>query len=132
MKTIVSLLFAALLVLLVAVSTLGASRFRTNTSTAEGAAQAFCAKIKAHDVDGAYAMVSPSSNIDKSNFYRDVYGSDGSLKTFSQFQQSEVRVLRETDSDADLRTNLQWSTAVAAFNEARDIKLVKENGNRQG
>jgi hypothetical protein len=128
MKRSASFIFVVVLLLLVGVNLLRGSKLSTETRTAEGTLKAFFDHVKGRDINGAYDMVSKRSNIDKGAFARDLFGSNGSLKTYSSLGNADTRVLRESDSDADLRADLTWATAVGAFKESRDLKVVKDEG----
>jgi hypothetical protein len=92
----------------------------------EGAVQSLFAHVKGHDYHGAYAYVANSSGNDETAFARDLSGRDGSLRTSSSLQQVDTKVLHENDSEALVRATLQYATAVGAFYDTRDLKVVKE------
>lgn len=127
-RGILPLVLAALLVALVAVSTVGAGKLLPAT-TPQGAVQSLFDHVKARDFKGAFSYVASASSIDENTFYRDVNGRDGSLRTYSSLQQADTGVLRQSDSEALVRANLKWSTAVGASYDTRDLKVVKEGGN---
>ncbi len=97
-----------------------------SASTPDGAVQAMFANVKAHNLSTAYSYVAPASNVAFADFQRDLQGSDGSLRTYSQLESASTRVLHETDNDALVRTELKYSTAIGTFYDTRDLKLNKD------
>lgn len=128
MRRFSSLIFVLVLLLLMGINFFRGTRVASAAHTPEATLRAFFDRVKARDIDSAYAMVSARSNIDKNSFQRDLSGSNGSLKTFSSLWGVETRVLRASDSEADIRADLTWSTAVGALKEARDVKVVNDDG----
>jgi hypothetical protein len=121
------IIFAMLTVALVAVGAI----HRTSTAPAsspEGAVQAMLSNVQGRDWKGAYSYIAGSSNIDQQTFARDLTGRDGSLRTYSQLESFNTRPMRESESEALVRAELKYSTAVGAFYDTRDLKVVKENG----
>ena len=74
----------------------------------------------------AFSSVSPSSGIDQSFLIADWSGSDGSLRTFSNLESYDLRPLHVTDSEAQIRARLRWSTPVGPVEDVRDFHLVHE------
>ena len=97
-------------------------------STPEGAVQDMFQNVQGHDWQSAYSYVAPASNVDLQTFIRDLSGRDGSLRTYSQLEGVNTRALHENENDAVVRTELKYSTAVGAFYDTRDLKVVKDNG----
>jgi len=128
MKRILPIIFAVLLVALIAAGSVTTGTMRRSSNPAEAAVLEMYDHIKAHDLDAAFALVAPSSNITKGAFASDIYGSDASLRTYSQLQKVDTKVLRSTDTDADIRANIEWATAVGVQHEFRDLKVLNENG----
>lgn len=123
-----ALAMTILLLVLLAMGAGNAARLRSSDNSPEAAAHTFFDDVRAHDLDAAYALLASSSNVEKGAFIRDIGGTTDSLKTLSTLQTADTKVLQATDSDATVRSNLKWSTAVGAVNESRDLKIVKENG----
>ncbi len=92
----------------------------------DGAVQSLLAHAKAHDYKGAYSYVAQSSDNDEQAFARDLTGRDGSLRTYSSLQQADTKVLHATDDEALVRATLEYATAVGAFYDTRDLKVVKQ------
>jgi hypothetical protein len=122
-----ALAMAVLLLVLVAIGAGNANRTEAFDNTPEAAVKTFFDDVRAHDWDAAYAMLSPSSNLDKGTFIREMEGTEASLKTLSTLQHANTKVLERNDNEAKVHTDLQWSTAVGAENETRDLTLVKES-----
>lgn len=123
------MIFVLVLLLLMGVNFFRGTRVAAASArTPESTVRAFFDRVKARDINSAFSMVSAKSNVDKGAFQRDLNGSDGSLKTFSSLWNVETRVLRESDTEADVRADLTWSTAVGAFKESRDLKVVNDDG----
>ena len=127
MKYTLPFLFAILTVALIAAGTVHGSS-TAPASTPEGAVQSMFANAKSHNFKGAYSYVAPSSNVDYRSFERDLQGRNGSLRTYSQLEGADTRVLHQTDNEALVRTELKYSTAVGAFYDTRDLKVVKDDG----
>jgi hypothetical protein len=77
---------------------------------------------------GAYAYVAKDSNADQQAFANDLSGRDGSLRTYSALQEADTKVLHASDNEALVRASLEYATAVGAFYDTRDLKVVKEDG----
>ena len=99
-----------------------------SANSPESAVQAMFARVKARDYAGAYSYVAKQSNTDLPSFARDLAGRDGSLRTYSSLQQSDTKVLHQSDNEALVRASLQYATAVGAFYDTRDLKVVNEGG----
>jgi hypothetical protein len=82
--------------------------------------------VRAHDYAGAYSYIAKSSNTDEKAFASDLAGRDGSLRTYSALQQSDTKVLNQSDNQAIVRATLQYASAVGAVYDTRDLKVVKE------
>jgi hypothetical protein len=127
MGRLLTIIFVVLTVGLVAAGSVHASK-SAQASSPEGAVQAMFDDVKSHDWQGAYSYVAPSSNVDQARFIRDLTGRDGSLRTYSQLDTANTRVLHESDNEATVRTELKYATAVGASYDTRDLKVVKEDG----
>lgn len=101
---------------------------KEKTTTPDGTVQAFYDRVKSDDYRDAYALITPSSNVDFNTMYHDIAGRDGSLKTLSRLWRSEARIIAHNGNEALVRANLEWATAVGTLHESRDLKLVNENG----
>src|SRR4051812_1626989 len=128
MKTSAAILFTVILIVLIGLGTVQHTQSHAKASTPEGAVQAFFEHVRARDFDAAFAMVQPEGSVDKQAFIRDVAGNTGSLKTISTIQKVETKTLNDSGSEASVRADLQWSTAVGALHETRDFKLVNSDG----
>lgn len=119
-------MFVVLLVL-VAAGTVHSTKL-IPASTPEGAVRSLFDRVKGNDLAGAYAYVSPASNVDAATFAKDINGRDGSLRTYSRFESVETKVLRSSGSEATVRATTKWSTAVGPMFDTRDLKVAKEGG----
>src|SRR5437660_874855 len=126
MKIILPIAFTVLTVALIAAGSIHQSS-NVAASTPDGAVHSMLANVKTHNWQRAYSYVNPASNTDFQTFQRDLEGRDGSLRSYSQLEAVDTRVLHESDTDAIVRTEMKYSTAVGAFYDTRDLKLVKSD-----
>lgn len=119
-----------ILLIVAAIVLIAAGTIRTSdlgpAKSPDGAVQSLLAHVKARDYHSAYSYIAGSSNADESAFTSDVEGRNGSLRTYSGLQQADTKVLHESDNQALVRTTLEYATAVGAFYDTRDLKVVKE------
>ena len=127
MSRVLPVVFIALAVVLVAMATITPTTM-SNPGSALGTVNSLFGAAKDHNWDRAYSFVSPSSNLDKADFIRDLAGRDGSLRTYSSLQSVDAKVLQESGDEATVRANLEWSTAVGALYDSRDLKVAKTDG----
>ena len=125
MKRVLPIVIIVLTAVLIAMATIQTNQLSPATSP-EGAVQSLLAHVKAHDYKGAYSYVANSGDTDEQAFARDLAGRDGSLRTYSALQQADTKILHATDSEALVRATLEYATAVGAFYDTRDLKVVKE------
>ena len=130
MGRILVILTIVLTVVLIVAGT-APTKEKEKTTTPEGTVQAFYDHVKSDDYRDAYALIAPSSNVDFNTVYHDIAGRDGSLKTLSRLWRDEARVIAHNGSQALVRANLEWATAVGPLEESRDLKLVNDNGSWQ-
>jgi hypothetical protein len=128
MKRILPIITAVLTIAFIAAATVQPGRFAPAT-TPDGAVQALFDRAKAKDWDGAFSYVANTSSVDPAMFRRSLLGSDASLKTYSQLQKADTKVLRESDNEALVRTDLQYASAVGALYDSRDLKVVRDGKN---
>lgn len=127
MRWVLVILFAALTVGLIAAGAVHRSA-TAPASSPEGAVQSMFASVKAHDWHSAATYIASSSNMDPGALQRDLQGRNGGLLTYSQLETINTRLLHENDSEALVRTELKYSTAVGAFYNTRDLKVVRDGG----
>jgi hypothetical protein len=119
---------AAVTVLLVFAGTAGHGMNVRAASTPDAAVQAMYDHVKNRDYAGAFTYIAKASETDQNAFYRDLNGKDGSLRTLSALQKVDTRVLNESGDAANIRATTEWSSAVGAVYDTRDLKVVKEDG----
>jgi hypothetical protein len=127
MGRVIAIIILVVTAALVAAGTAHPSDVAPATSP-DGAVQALYRHAKNHDFKGAYNYVAASSNTDEQSFAKDLAGRDGSLRTYSTMQNVDTRVLNQNDTQAMVRATVQWSTAVGANYDTRDLKVVNEDG----
>ncbi len=126
MSRLLLILTVAITVVLLALGTLSAKKVSADTATPDGAVRTMFDDVASRNWKAAYSMVANQNAVDLSSFVRDLGGSNGDLRTFSTLSKTTPKVLRESDTEAQVRTDMQWSTAVGAFYDSRDLKLVKD------
>ena len=96
-----------------------------SNDTAEGATQALFTAVTQHNWQAAYSHIANTSEVDQSAFVRDLVGSDGSLRTYSNLEGAELQPLHATDNEALIRAKMRWSTAIGPMYDTRDLKVVR-------
>jgi hypothetical protein len=95
-------------------------------STPENAVQNLLRSVRERNWPKAQAQLANASQVDSSAFIYELAGGDGSLRTYSALEASEVSVLHQTADDALVRAKLNWSTAVGHISDTRDLKVIRD------
>ncbi len=127
MKRILPIVLLVLTVVLVAVATIHPNQLLPARSP-QSAVQSLLAHVQSRDYKGAYSYVAKSSDDGEREFAKDLSGRNGSLRTYSSLQQVDTKVLHQNDNEALVRATLEYATAVGAFYDTRDLKVVKDDG----
>ena len=96
-----------------------------SANSPEQAVRLMLSQIQSHNYDAAYDRLANRTDIDKTSFMREFQGSYGSLLTYASLEKFEVSPLHSTDSDANVRAHLHYSTAVGPLDDNRDMKVQK-------
>ena len=115
-------------VILLALGTLSAKKISADTSTPEGTVRTLFEDVSNKDWKAAYGLIANQNTVDLSGFVRDLNGSNGDLRSFSTLAKATPKVLRENDNLALVRADLQWSTAVGAIYDTKDLNVTKADG----
>jgi hypothetical protein len=92
--------------------------------TPAAAVQKFYNSVQRRDYDAAYSFIANKQDVDRDAFNRDLKGTDGDLRTLAQLSDFDTQQLAKEGDEAKVRANLQWATAVGAYYESRDLKVV--------
>jgi hypothetical protein len=100
--------------------------FSTNASTPEQAVNNLLFDVQRRNWDRAFSNIERTSdNLNEQSFIREWIGSNGGLRSFSSLERFEARPLHATDSDAQMRVRLHWSTPVGPVEDVRDFRLAR-------
>jgi hypothetical protein len=100
--------------------------FGASASTPEEAMSNFLLDIQKRNWDHAFAAIErPSSTLTEQAFIQDWIGSSGGLRSFSSLEKYDARPLHASNSDAEMRVRLHWTTPVGPVEDVRDFHLAK-------
>jgi len=104
--------------------------FSANASTPEQALSNFLLDMQKRNWDRAFASLERTSDaLTEQSFVQEWTGGNGGLRAFSSLEGYDARPLHATDSDADMRVRLHWSTPVGPVEDVRDFHLT-HNGDK--
>jgi len=95
-------------------------------NTPEQAVRNLLRSVRERNWPEAQAQLANANQVDASAFVYDLAGGDGSLRTYSNLEDSEVSLLHQEADDALVRVKLNWSTAVGSLSDTRDLKVVRQ------
>ena len=139
MKRILPIIIVVVTVLLMAIGLSGAGRssgtvgivagsalpgFSTTAATPEQAFSNFLIDVQRRNWDLAFASVQRTNDsVNEQAFIQEWIGSNGGLRAFSNLEGYDARPLHATDSEAQMRVRLHWSTPVGPVEDVRDFRL---------
>lgn len=142
MKLVLPILIVIVTVLLMAVGLTGAGRssgtvgvasgsalpgFSARADTPEQGLANFLIDIQKRNWDRAFAEADKTSAAETEPIFIEQWtGSDASLRTFSNLESYEARPLHATDSEAQMRVRLHWTTPVGPVEDVRDFRLRRQ------
>jgi hypothetical protein len=140
MRRLLPIIIVAVTVLLMAVGLTGAGRsrgtvgiasgsalpgFSTNANTPEQALANFLIDVQRRNWDRAFSSVERTNDsVNEQAFIQEWIGSNGGLRSFSSLEGYDARPLHATDSEAQMRVRLHWSTPVGPIEDVRDFRLA--------
>jgi hypothetical protein len=99
--------------------------FAPDASTPVQALNNFLLDVQKRNWDRAFAGIERTSDtLNEQAFIQEWVGSNGGLRTFSALERFETRPLHATDSDAQLRVRLHWTTPVGPVEDVRDFHMT--------
>jgi len=104
-------------------------QFTTAAGTPEAAVRTLGEQIRAHAFERAYESLANKGEFSEQQFHRDLTSGWPDLRTYATLSDFQVQPLHATDTDADVRFKMQWSTVVGPSTSTRDLHLVK-NGSK--
>src|SRR5579871_162989 len=103
--------------------------FGTTASTPDQALANFLQDVQRRNWDRAFSVVERTSDsFNDQAFIQEWSGSNGGLRSFSNLEKYEMRPLHATDSDAQMRVRLHWTTPVGPVEDVRDFHLTHQGG----
>lgn len=101
--------------------------FGTSASTPDQALSNFLLDVQRRNWDRAFsAVVRTSDSLNEPAFIQEWTGSNGGLRSFSSLEKYEARPLHATNSDAQMRVRLHWTTPVGPVEDVRDFHLIRQ------
>lgn len=132
---LLALLLGAATVALIAIGTLwpvhaalaysGGQGIAPSPSTPELAVSNLAEQIKTHQWGAGYNSLANKAEFSESEFEHDLTGYYQSLRTYATLDHFEVRPLRASDNDAEIRLKFYWSTVVGTSESTRDLHVVR-------
>lgn len=107
----------------------GGATLTHSSTTPEGAVRNLATDIGRRKFQDAYTSLENKGEFSEEEFLRDLTGSYESLRTYATLDGYDVRPLHQSDTQADIRLRLHWSTVVGVFDDSRDLKVVR-NGSQ--
>ena len=84
--------------------------------------------VRQRNYHEAYAFIGNTNQVDEQEFLNDMRGTYGSLRTYSNLESTDVKVLNATDNQATVRATTKWATAVGPYYETKDLKVENKGG----
>lgn len=90
----------------------------------------FLLDVQKHDWDAAHRWLANADHgtVEESLLVKELAGTDGSLRSFSNLASWEFQPLHAANQEARVRATLHWSTPVGPIDEVRDLTLLREGG----
>jgi hypothetical protein len=99
--------------------------FNTSAPNPEQALNNFLLDVQRRNWDRAFSSVERTSDtLNEQAFIQEWVGSNGGLRSFSALEGFDTRPLHATNSEAQMRTRLHWSTPVGPVEDVRDFHLA--------
>jgi len=99
--------------------------FSTSAPTPEQALNNFLLDVQRRNWDRAFSSVERTSDtLNEQAFIQEWVGSNGGLRSFSSLERFDTRPLHATNSEAQMRARLHWSTPVGPVEDVRDFHLA--------
>ena len=99
--------------------------FSSSASTPEEALNNFLLDVQRRSWDRAFSSVERTSDtLNEQAFIQEWIGSNGGLRSFSSLERFDTRPLHATNSEAQMRVRLHWSTPVGPVENVRDFRLA--------
>ncbi|HEY3617210.1 MAG TPA: FxLYD domain-containing protein [Candidatus Sulfotelmatobacter sp.] len=100
--------------------------FNSNANTPEQGLANFLIDVQRRNWDRAFSSIERTNDsVNEHAFIQEWIGSDGGLRSFSSLESYDARPLHATDTDAQMRVRLHWSTPVGPMEDVRDFHLVR-------
>lgn len=99
--------------------------FSTSAPNPEQALNNFLLDVQRRNWDRAFSDVERTSDtLNEQVFIQEWVGSNGGLRSFSALERFDTRPLHATNSEAQMRARLHWSTPVGPVEDVRDFRLA--------
>jgi hypothetical protein len=103
----------------------GGQGFASSSSTPEAAVQNLGDELRAQAWQKAYDGLANKAQFTEQDFEHDLKGYYPSLRTYATLDHFEVFPLHASDSDAEIRLKLYWSSVVGISEGTRDLHVVQ-------
>lgn len=84
--------------------------------------------VRQRQYDKAYQFIGNTNQVDQRDFTNEMRGTYGSLRTLSNLETTDVRVLHNDGHTATVRATAKWATAVGPYYTTKDLQVVNEDG----
>lgn len=101
--------------------------FTPKSSTPEQALTNLLVDAQRRNWEQALSDVTNVNAGDRESFIQDWTGAHGSLRSFSNLENFELRPLHITNDEAQIRVHLHWTTPVGPIEDVRDFHLTCES-----
>ena len=101
------------------------SNASTGSDSPQAAAQTLMQLISQRNWGAAYASLANKREFSETEFVRDLTGSYASLHTYATLDGFDVNPLNAGSSEAQVQTNLNWSSVVGSFQDVRTLRVIK-------
>ena len=99
--------------------------FSAEASTPEQALNNFLSDVQRRNWDRAFSSIERTSDtLNEQAFAQEWIGWNGGLRSFSSLERFDTRPLHATNSAAQMRVRLHWTTPVGPVENVRDFKLA--------
>jgi hypothetical protein len=98
-----------------------------DVSNPQQALSNFLLDLQRRNWDLAFASIQRTSQtLTEEGFIQEWSGGHGGLRTFSNLEKYDIRPLHATNTEAQMRVRLQWSTPVGPVEDVRDFKMARQ------